>query len=171
MKIFRNVFKLGYCSSIQFKKRLKQKLLLQRSTTYHSKSMFLLLNKSILECLAIYRKNPQKLSSASKVNTSSRCSQPSTSINNDGEAQTRFGNVKSISSTQYFDENSTRNTVAASLARFDGVAGFGSADLYGRGQTVEPTLDDMIADFASSMRTAARKVYAKYRQFCGGVQR
>ncbi|KAJ3065434.1 hypothetical protein HK102_007901, partial [Quaeritorhiza haematococci] len=63
-------------------------------------------------------------------------------VDDNGEAKTRFGNAKSISSDQYFGRGAYDEAASAEarerLRSFQGKSGFGSADYYNRDESGGP---------------------------------
>ncbi|CEF59764.1 ADP-ribosylation factor GTPase activating protein 3 [Strongyloides ratti] len=82
------------------------------------------------------------------------------------EALKKFGNAKSISSDAFFGKNEMDNEMRANLSRFDGATSLGSADLFGNGQSQQPSYTynshvPEISEIKDSVRQGMSKVAGK----------
>uniref|UniRef100_A0A0K0EH63 Arf-GAP domain-containing protein n=1 Tax=Strongyloides stercoralis TaxID=6248 RepID=A0A0K0EH63_STRER len=83
------------------------------------------------------------------------------------EALKKFGNAKSISSDAFFGRNEMDSEMRANLSRFDGATSLGSADLFGNGQSQQPSYSSYnshvpeISDIKDSVRQGMSKVAGK----------
>ena len=89
---------------------------------------------------------------------------PSTEVSSTGEAQQRFGNAKSISSSAYFNQNSAESEMEkqGKLAQFQGSTAISSDAYFGR-QSSRDNFDNSASDLVSKISLTARQDVAQLK--------